>query len=336
MPDIFKALVEAGVTIKASDIAFLSEDAKIKVADATLTEMFKFVTDKYNALDFSEIERSAGDIRKFKYRELIMSNAVILDDIYKESSDPGAEKYREVIRSVSKVNGWLGGNAGVISELYRGGNGVVQMIYTSTVAAMIYGVSALITNTIRFVTTETDSDMEVVFEEIPGSIRQVHIRNLLNLSNDIESFNKVIQAFSKNDKTIKMNEAVTTSSVAIAIMAIGGVIYLIPKIITLIREIIYSVYYSRVKMQNMLELQISLIRTNIESLEAGRGNKKVIVRQKRIADQLEKLKTKLSVKLDTADALSKVQQKKENQSLHLDRNSPLVSSEAPADGSLMI
>lgn len=336
MPDIFSALSEVGVTIKKSDIAFLSEDAKIKVADATLTEMFKFVTDKYNALDFGEIERSAGDIMKFKYRDLILSNADILDNIYNESTDPGAKKYREVISAVYDTNDYLTRNKADISELYRGGNGVVQMMYTSMVAAMIYGISALITNTIRFVTTETDSDMEVVFEEIPGSIRQVHIKNLLSLKRDIDTFAKVIRVFKEKDEKIKMDESVSATSIAVGIVAIGGIIYLIPKIIVLIREIIYSIYYSRIKMYDMLDLQISLIRTNIESLEAGRGNKKVIARQKKIADKLEKMKTKVSLKLDMAEALSKIQQKKENQTLHLDKNSPLVSSDEPPAESLMI
>ena len=101
-------------------------------------------------------------------------------------------------------------------------------------------------------------------------------------------------------------------------------ILLIPRIIILIREIIYSIYYSRVKTAEMLGVQADLIRTNIESLEAGRGSKKVIARQKKIAQKLEKWQNKIALKMDTTEVAKKTQQRKEDQSLKIDQNSPLV------------
>lgn len=335
MPDFLKALTEAGVTVKRSDFILLSEEAKIKVADNVLTEMFKFVTDKYNALDFSEIERSAGDVRKFKYRNLVLENTEILENIYMNSSDQGAKKYLEVIEATRMVYDFLDAGRDKITHLYKTGNGVIQLMYTSLVAATIYGVSALITNTIRFVTTEVDSEMEVVFDEVPGSIRQIHIKNLLSFKNDRDAFIKLVDSMYKDSKK-SVNESIELASVLAAGAVVAGVIYLIPKFITLIREFIYSFYYSRVKLENALELQISLIRTNIESLEAGRGNKKVIVRQKKIAERLEHLKNKISVKLDTAEALSKVQQKKENSTLRIEKGSPLMNTEPASNSGLMI
>ena len=110
---------------------------------------------------------------------------------------------------------------------------------------------------------------------------------------------------------------------------------LVPRIIMMIREIIYSVYYSRVKVADMLELQADLIRTNIESLEAGRGNRKVIARQKKIADKLEKWKNRIALKMDTTETLKRAQQKKENASLKIDRNSPMMSMDDSTDGILL-
>ena len=76
----------------------------------------------------------------------------------------------------------------------------------------------------------------------------------------------------------------------------------------------------------MLEMQIQLLRTNIESLEAGRGNKKVIARQKAIAKKLEQWKDRISMKMDGAEPAVKKQIATENQKLHVDRNSPIVQS----------
>ena len=67
--DYLKVLSETGIDVDRPLFRSLSEDAKFQVTDDVLTGMMKFITDKYNALDFGEIERSAGDIEKFKYRD---------------------------------------------------------------------------------------------------------------------------------------------------------------------------------------------------------------------------------------------------------------------------
>lgn len=335
MKDLFTPLTEAGVTIKRSDFVFLSEAAKIKVADSVMTEMFKFITDKYNSIDFSEIESSAGDIRRFKYRNLVLENIETLENIYYNTDDPGAKKYVDVIKSVKMIYEFLDLKRDKISVLYKKGNGVIQLMYTSLVAATIYGTSTLVTNTIRFVTTETDTDMEVVFDEIPGSIKHVHIKNLLNTANNLSTFHELVDQMYGNEKRSVSESAITI--MAATTLAIAGVIYLIPKLLTLIREIIYSIYFTRVKVSDMLDLQVQLIRTNIESLEAGRGSKKIIVRQRAIANKLERLSNSIAVKLDTAEVLSKTQQKKENSTLKIEKGSPLMDAiEQPQSAGLML
>ena len=128
-----------------------------------------------------------------------------------------------------------------------------------------------------------------------------------------------------------VNESIAVSGAAIAVMVTAGVILLIPRVIMLIREIIYSIYYSRVKNYEMLEMQIDLLKTNIESLEQGRGNKKVIARQKRIVEKLKKWQNKIAVKMDTTEVAKRTQQKKENAALKLDRDNPLIQNASFSD-----
>ena len=99
----------------------------------------------------------------------------------------------------------------------------------------------------------------------------------------------------------------TLASLAVGAAGVGIIVMMIPKIIVLIREIIYSVYFNRVKMSEMIGVQIDLINTNIESLERGRGNKKVIARQKKIVDKLTKWKNRFAVKADTVTSMVSVQ-----------------------------
>lgn len=330
-----KVLTEAGIEVNHPGFRFLSEANQVQVTDEALTGMMKFITDKYNSLDFSEIEKSAGDITRFKYSGMILENVLTLENIYTNANDEGAKKYLDVVVAIRAIMTHLEERRESYITLYRSGNGVVQLLYTSLVAGCLYATGTLVCNTIRFVTTEKDTPCEVLYDEIPGTMKHVHIKNVVAAANDLRSVNQVLDAFTKPENRVRMNEAVTLSAGTIAVMSIAGIILLIPKIIVLIREIIYSIYYSRVKLAEMLELQQDLLKTNIESLEAGRGNKKVIARQKKIAQKLETWKNRVSLKMDSTEALKKTQERKENATLKVERNSPLASPEESTAGIML-
>ena len=324
-------LREAGAEVNPIAFSRLSEAAQAVVTDETLMKMFKFITDKYNSLDFGEIEKSAGDIARFKYREIILENVDILNQIYTGSTDQGASKYLEVTKAVTEVMEYLMQHRVQFSTLYKSGNGVIQLLYVSMVSGCIYSVGTLISNTIRFVTVEQDVDCQVLFDEIPGTIKHIHIKNILAVSKDLPTITALLNELSKAGNKVSVNESITVSGVTIAVLATIGVVMLIPRIITLIREIIYSIYYSRIKRAEMLDVQIQLIKTNIESLESGRGNKKVIARQKKIAQSLERWKDRIAVKMDSTEVAVKQQKQKEQRELKVDENSPIVQASYQMD-----
>ena len=331
--DCAKILTEAGCDVYRPDFVFLSEAAQLKVTDDVLTGMMKFITDKYNALDFGEIEKSAGDISRFKYAGIIQDNVETLNNIYTSSTDPGAKKYVDVCTAIRIVFNHLKDRRRDYADLYKSGNGVVQLLYTSLVAGCLYATGTLISNTIRFVTTEQNTDCQVMYDEIPGTIKHVHIKNILAASNDIGTFDKLLDEYIKNAKrpaNAATNESV--GAITTAILAIGAVILLVPRVFWLIREIIYSVYYTRVRISDMLQVQVDLINTNIESLESGRGNKKVIARQKKIADKLTKWQNFIAIKMDSTGSLVSVQKKQENKKLKIDENSPIVTGSTSYNG----
>lgn len=334
--DCTRILDECSVPYQSSAIAFLSEEAKLQVSDDVLTGMLRFITDKYNAIDFSEIEKSAGDIAKFKYTDMLLENCVTLINIYDASTDPGAAKYIEVATSVDRVLRHLRENRFRYSDLYKSGNGVVQLLYTSLVAACIYSLGILVSNTIRFVTTEQDTECQVLFDEIPGTIKHVHIKNIVAAAHDIDTYEKLLRSYD-SPKGKVVQESVSLASLAVGAAGVGSILMMIPRIIVLIREIIYSVYFNRVKVSEMLGVQIDLINTNIESLERGRGNKKVIARQKKIVDKLTKWKNRFAVKADTVTSMVAVQKEKENRVLKVDRDSPIIQAPGTFDtGGLML
>ena len=235
-------------------------------------------------------------------------------------------------------------------------------MYTSLLAACIYSLGILVANTIRFVTTEQETDCQVLYDEIPGTIKNVHIKNILVAGESIQDFNKIIDFYASTKNSRAMQEAVTLAGamsavkaayagaqggvagisagaakagaiaakfaaghpVIMGIAAAGAIIMLLPKLIVLIREIIYSIYYLRVKVSDMLGVQAELLQTNIESLEAGRGDKKVIARQKKVVDVLTKWQNTVAVKIDNNAVAVNSQKRVENQKLKLDKTSPFM------------
>lgn len=333
MSTLYMALIEAGIEVDRAAFIHLNEANQVKVTDDVLTKMLKFITDKYNSLDFSEIEKSAGDFNRFKYRTMLAENLDMLRNVYQSSDDPGAAKYVEVIQAVTRIYEYLTEKSVVISQLYKSGNGLVQLIYTSLVSSCIYCVGILVSNTIRFVTVEQDTDCQVLFDEIPNTIKHVHIKNVMSAVDSLDTIDRVIDEFAKQ-KSSKMNESISIA--AGVVIGIGVVIILLPRLLMLIREIVYSIYYSRVKLSDMLNMQAQLIRTNIESLEAGRGNKKIVARQRRIAEWLEKWKDRIAVKVDTTEAAMKMQKKKEDQTLHINTQYIDQVQYDAGDGAVMI
>ena len=335
--DYLKVLSETGIDVDRPLFRPLSEDAKFQVTDDVLTGMMKFITDKYNALDFGEIERSAGDIEKFKYKDMLYENIETLSSIYSNASDTGATRYLEVCTAVRNVLNFLREYRNEFRTQYQAGNGMIQLLYTSLVAGCIYSVGILVSNTIRFVTTEQETDCQVLYDEIPGTIKHVHIKNILAASNDLATYEKLLRTYGQRGTQQAMHESISAGAVAAVVLGIGAVIMLIPRVLVMIREIIYSVYYTRVKVADMIAVQVDLINTNIESLEAGRGNKKVIAKQKRIVDKLVKWQNRIAVKVDTVNTMVAMQKKRENTSMRIEQNSPIMMDPgALAAGDLLL
>lgn len=328
-------LTECGFEVNKSDFIFLDEANQVQVTDEALTGMMKFITDKYNSIDFSEIEKSAGDYGRFKYGKMLEANLRTLKDIYEVAveTDKGADKYLEVVNNCFIVIDLLYGYRTYFSTLYKSGNGIVQLFYTSLVAGLIYCIGILVSNTIRFVTTEKDSDCEVLYDEIPGTIRNCHIKNIQFAAKSVDDFRRYLEdCMTRLEKRSPVTESITLGA-TIAGIAVG--LYMLPKVIVLIREIIYSIYCTRTKISDMLAVQQDLIKTNIESLEAGRGDKKVIARQRKWAEWLEKWKNRFAMKADTVDNLKRAQMKKENAALRIDKNSPLMNPDESTSGILL-
>ena len=366
--DMVHTLKEAGIPADYYPISRLDEAKTMEVADSVLASMFKFITDKYNSLDFREIEQSAGDYMKFKYKKMLDSNLKTLDVIYTSSGEDSAKKYLDIVEDLRNIENWLIRRRSDISYLYKKRKGSIQMIYTSIVASMIYTIAALISNTIRYVTVDKNADLEILFDEIPNAFKNIHIRNTKSIASSISEFDNFINNTIEGEKKTLVSEAgigdifsagygmmknvgkgfldgMKPDSADIratnqynrtykaarnlasnkfvkgaAYVAIGaGLAFAIWKsgviIMGIIRSIILTIYYSRINTKQALEININLLRANIEALESRGEKPKVIANQRKWLERLEKFALKFANDTDRGEILAQRDIDRQNKQL---------------------
>jgi len=294
------------------------------VQEETLEDMITHLIPKYNGLDHKEIEKSKGNIEKFKYTADLVRTIRLLRDVKTSMS---SSSFRDELTDI------LDASEALINHFhnykreyiyYIGKNDLfLTLFYTSSLYALTHGLSYLICECITF--DEVGDEVELVVEESKVLTKNVYIRSIKEYAKATDSgtFSKIFsEAKRENIKnseakaTKEMNESFALSAGAIDVMGglatgVGTIPILVLfilfaplvlwKLIPLIREVLYSVYYFRVRVEESMEIQINLIETNIESLQHRKMNKKIIVRQKKVVKFLDKIRTVFAVKIDNAE-----------------------------------
>ena len=153
---------------------------------------------------------------------MLYENIETLSSIYSNASDTGATRYLEVCTAVRNVLNFLREYRNEFRTQYQAGNGMIQLLYTSLVAGCIYSVGILVSNTIRFVTTEQETDCQVLYDEIPGTIKHVHIKNILAASNDLATYEKLLRTYGQRGTQQAMHESISAGAVAAVVLGIGA------------------------------------------------------------------------------------------------------------------
>lgn len=284
--------------VSSTRFSLMSESTKLNVSDEVTTEFLRFVSTGYNDIDFSEIEKSNGDIKKFKYYEILNENLNLLEEIYKNHDSKIYNTYIIACRTIIKH---LENKSREYGEAYLKEIGFIQINYVTMVTTVIYTLSTLISATIRFISIDNSSEIEVIVEDLAKHANYVFLKNSREYAAIIDKgeMDKVLNAFIKSQP---QNEAFVMAG-GLTVLAVPIIIFLTLKLIPIIREIIYMVYFLRVRITDALELQIMLLNTNIEALENGQNpkKKKIIAKQKNTVTALTKARDIFIVKIEKAE-----------------------------------
>ena len=315
--DIIRFLNENAMNINHN---VLNESVQSNLSDAVLGKMFELTVGKYSKIDFSDIERSRGDITKIKYYSNLRECIDILLDIHTVSNKiPG-------ILAVSIALSNMLNLKKAFEHAFRTKNNVAIIVYNTVMYSIMEATSYLIATSVDFVKSNssdteftvniyTDSKQHMLIEQLVKFNKTVDDGSLIKFIKETEnitpdSLHEATVTGALIDKGITKaielgakvwgNKGVRTG-VKIA-AASGAIIWVACNIVPFIREMIYWIYKTRQKIADAAEIQAEFLEANIEILKSQdvEKNQKIISRQEKHVKRLKAISKTFSLESDKA------------------------------------
>ena len=314
--DVIRFLNENAMNINHN---VLNESVQSNLSDAVLGKMFELTVGKYSKIDFSDIERSRGDITKIKYYANLRECIDILLDIHSVSDKiPG-------ILAVSVALSNMLNLKKAFEHAFRTKNNVAIIVYNTVMYSIMEATSYLIATSVDFVKSDsdtefnvniyTDSKQHMLIEQLVKFNKTVEDGTLIKFIKETEnitpdSLNEATVAGTLIDKGISKaielgakawsNKGVRTG-VKVAAGA-GAIIWVACNIVPFIREMIYWIYKTRQKISDAAEIQAEFLETNIEILKSqdAEKNQKIISRQEKHIKRFRTIAKVFSIESDKA------------------------------------
>jgi hypothetical protein len=313
-------LIESGLINDRRKFIKLEEEGKMKVADKVTAKLLNGIYKKFNNSYFSYIEASRGDITKLKdYKDI---NDCI-NFLYKLIN--GNKNIRPYIKNciaiikesvtILKLN-----KNNFVNSFNNKNSTVTRYLYDGVVAAIIEGLTGIISNYIAFQSINF-SKFQVVVKDSNKDISGNNFFSSMKKFIDLHTNNKLIELFNFENK--RLNEDIFTG---LTVLGIG--IAVIITALLLARTIVYAVYFIRIKIAEKLDEVRNLLILNSTTLSQDSNNKEIIEKQKQWIEKLEK-------KIDKFDVDHAVAQSKANNEIN-NENKEISSQDTNYDSDVIM
>ena len=297
----------------------LDESAQNVLSDAVLGKMFELTVGKYSKIDFSDIERSRGDITKIKYYANLRECIDILLDIHTTTDKiPGVLAVSTALSNMLNLKK-------AFEHAFRIKNNVAVIIYNTVMYSIMEATSYLIATSVDFVKSDsdteftvnlyTDSKQHMLIDQLVKFNKTVDDGSLIKFIKETENvtpdslheasvvgtlLDKGLEKAIEKVGSIASNKNVRKGAIIAASSA--AVIWLACNIVPFIREMIYWIYKTRQKISDAAELQAEFLNTNIEILRSQNSddNQKIISRQEKHIKRFKAIAKVFSIESDKA------------------------------------
>lgn len=285
----------------------MTESAQSNLTDVVLNKMLELTIGKYNKIDFSEIERSRGDVTKIKYYKNLEECINSLIEIHSVTNKiPSIIIVSDALNNLRTLKSTFEYN-------FRIKNSAAIMIYNTIMYGIMMAVSYIIAASISISKRETASNGAAkvkVYEADPKSMVIVNSLAAFNTSvadgtlmkfmKEAEDFKvqnesvevmeegivgtgaellryggNIAKSFAKGGKAntaMKSFAGTKAGKIVIGAGAATGLLLVGSRVIPVIRFIIYNIYRCKQSISDAAALQARYMELNIESLKEMDSN----------------------------------------------------------------
>lgn len=288
--NVMKIVYEQCKTFEARhELDILTEAEVARVSNTVLADLYQDIVEKPH-VDYGDIPRSRGRVEKYKGTANMIKSLDIIDEICAKSGNktsPCADAVQEIKSAI--VN--LSNNATKFEAGFKTENDFIIVLYNSIMLACVEGTSHILSSYIDFAKRIDGAE----FKLVDGKDRSggLHLDVIRNFNRGCKSGE--IQR-SMNESILNNRKNFGGITVASALAVGAGATLIIPTI----RNLIFGVYYSRMKVADFLEQQAQFVEANNTSVKnlSGLSPKEkddIAGKQLKFASKLMQLSDKIKV-----------------------------------------
>lgn len=287
----------------------LTEAEMNNVHNNMINKLFDSAINKSH-VDFGDIPKSKGDITKFNgYKSMVESLEILRNLALKNN-----HKIPEIDIVTKAIDGIIA-HRNLFERGIKLNKDYVVLQYNTLVMSCVIATSALITSYVDYVKRVDRVDFVIINSKTNAG--EICITNLAKFNKSVASgdFAKVMNAVITSG-----SEAFTGTAIVIGAAIIGGAIIGV----TFMRDIVFYVYYSRVKLAEYLRVQALFLELNKNTINSQSYNvsaakkEKVLRNQAVLIDDLKRIADAIDVSNRLATNNMKSDIKKENSGWKLD------------------
>ena len=273
-----------------------NEAVQVEVAEKVLDKIFSISIGKYNKINFSDIEKCRGDIKKVKFYKNLVECINTLKEINDVTHNiPDIIVIERALNNMIKLTPEF-------EKSFRIQNNCGVLIFNLIAYSIMESVSYLIATSINFVTGN-----EIVISNVGGD--KILISSL-NKFNELAENGSIYKFISEAEKEI-LNESIAGTLTSfmkkipvgkiVGVSAISLALLLsIRAVIPLIRNTVYFIYKTKHDLSETAEVQANMLELNIKILKDKNEDPKIIAKQEKWVERFRKYADKFALDSDKA------------------------------------
>lgn len=280
---------QCGTFTARHELDILTESERAKVSNVVLSDLYRDIVERKH-VDYGDIPQSKGRVEKYKGTVNMIKSLDIIEDICVKSGQEKSDCALAIgIVKDAIVN--LSNNAAKFEAGFKTENDFLMVLYNSVLLACVEATSHILSSYIDYAKRPDGADFKLVEGKDRSGELQLYVLRDFNYGCKNGDMQKAM-----NESILNNRRGFGGATVATALAIGAGATLIVPTI----RNLIFAVYYSRMKLSDYLQQQAHFIEANKLSVNNMSGispqqKDNVARKQQEQAEKLMRLSDKIKV-----------------------------------------